>query len=37
MNPNDYYFEIIVHAIEIFFVLGVALTVYYTRKAKKKK
>jgi hypothetical protein len=37
MNPNDYYFEVFVHLIEIFFVAGIAFTVYYTKKVKKKK
>jgi len=36
MNPNDHFFEIFVHLIEIFFVLGIALTVIYVKKKKRK-
>ncbi len=37
MKPDDYWFEILVHTIEVFFVLGIAFTVYYTKKGNKKK
>lgn len=38
MDDRDkYIFDIIVHAIEVFLVLGIALTVYMVKKSSSQK
>jgi hypothetical protein len=36
-NENTFLFEVIVHTMELFVVIGIACSVYYMKKTKKKR